>query len=616
MCGLAGFFGKKFNTPDNIKIKKCLSSLRRRGPDANGIVFKSYKNKKLLFLHTRLSIIDLKKNSNQPIEDENGLLIFNGMIYNYIELKKKLKLKGIKFKTSSDTEVLLKMLNVYKEKAFDMLDGMWSLAYYDFKNSSLILSRDRFGEKPLYYIKKKKDFFFSNSIKSLYLLSDFKLKFNNTKLRQQLSYSDKSIGINNNTLFKDIKSVPPASYIKIDMERGTIKNNFFWKLRLRNRNITFSKATKKLEYLIKKVVRTRVRSDVKNSILISGGLDSNTIAHFAKKNSDISGYSLVSSNKNYDERKLIKINNKKNRIKLRFIKSTNSSSLVTLENIIDNSFNILPTTSALGFALLCRKIQKDGKRVILTGVGGDELFAGYYVNFLAHLLSYSGSKYIEKFNFWNTHIKKYIRNEKLKNLEDKKLFRNRYNLNFFIEEDKIKNKYLKFKSINKIKVFSKDIFFNNMLQNFLIQNVPTQNYANDLVSMFFSLESRSPFLSRTLSEFIYSLRKDYFMFKGKSKSLLRSAMKSKLHKDILNNYEKTGFYSPFSSFFTIRDFTKVKNYLNNSKVIYKFIKKNKIKKLLKLQPKKITHGESKLLFACLNFAILEKKLNFYNKKKY
>ena len=98
------------------------------------------------------------------------------------------------------------------------------------------------------------------------------------------------------------------------------------------------------------------------------------------------------------------------------------------------------------------------------------------------------------------------------------------------------------------------------------------------------------------------------MYKGRSKSLLRTAMKSKLHQNILNNYEKTGFYSPFSSFFSKKDNIKIRNYLNNSKIIYKYIKKQRIKKLLKLQDSKISHGESKLLFACLNFAILEKNI--------
>ena len=131
MCGIAGFVGPN-RFPNYRNINSCKLSLKRRGPDASGIFKKKIKHN-LLLVHTRLSIIDLKKNSSQPFSDNTGTLIFNGMIYNYLELKKHLEKKGEKFITSSDTEVLLKMLNYYSEKAFNMMDGMWALAYFNKK---------------------------------------------------------------------------------------------------------------------------------------------------------------------------------------------------------------------------------------------------------------------------------------------------------------------------------------------------------------------------------------------------------------------------------------------------------------------------------------------------
>jgi len=118
MCGIAGFIGNKNNMPSLKQIKNCKNSLERRGPDANGLYKNVSKKKAILFVHTRLSIVDLNSEASQPFSDHNGTLIFNGMIYNYIELRKLLEKKGEKFKTTSDTEVLLKMLNIYKEKAF------------------------------------------------------------------------------------------------------------------------------------------------------------------------------------------------------------------------------------------------------------------------------------------------------------------------------------------------------------------------------------------------------------------------------------------------------------------------------------------------------------------
>ena len=130
--------------------------MHNRGPDAKGKILKKFKDKSLVLLHSRLSIIDLNKESNQPFEDENGILIFNGEIYNYIELKKICLRKKIKFKTNSDTEVLLKMLNLYGEKAVKYLDGMWAFSYFNKKKNNMIISRDSFGEKPLYYMSDSK----------------------------------------------------------------------------------------------------------------------------------------------------------------------------------------------------------------------------------------------------------------------------------------------------------------------------------------------------------------------------------------------------------------------------------------------------------------------------
>jgi len=606
MCGIAGYVGFSKKSPLENNIKKCLSSLKRRGPDSNGVFSKRIKNKKILFIHSRLSIIDLNKNSNQPMLDENGVLIFNGMIYNYLELRKFLESKGVKFRTNSDSEVLLKMLNKFGGKALKMIDGMWSFAHYNFKKSQIIISRDRFGEKPLYFTNVKKNFFFGNSIKALKNLSGQKLIFDEKKVEMQIKYSDKSIGLNSNTLFKNINSLAPGHFIKINLKNNKFNRKNYWSLKIKNSNISFNSASSKLKKIIKNIVKTRVRSDVKNCMLISGGLDSNTIASYAKEHSKIEGYSLVSANKKYDETDLIKLNAKKNKLKTNFIRSRSRNSLKILKQIINESYNVLPATTALGFALLCSKIKKDKNKVILTGVGGDELFGGYYVNYLSHILSFRGKKREEKFLFWNKNIKKFIRNKYLREFENKDLKKNVKRLNFYIEGNELRNKYFLNKAFPKIKNFSKDIFYNNMFQNFFVQSIPTQNYMNDLISMHFSLEARAPFLSHKLAEYIYSLKKDYFMYKGKPKSLLREILKEKIDKKILLNYEKTGFYSPFNSFFNKKDLGIIIKIILQSKIIFKFINKNAICKLLMTREKNISHAESKLLFACLNLSILEK----------
>ena len=608
MCGLAGFIGSQKYFPTRKKIENCKRSLFRRGPDGNGVYKNFDKNKKILFIHTRLSVIDPRKNSNQPFSDDSGTLIFNGMIYNYLELKKKLKKKGIKFRTNSDTEVLLKLLNIYKERSLKYLDGMWSFAYYNFKDNNIILSRDRLGEKPLFVKWNKSNLYFSNSIKALYELDKEKLIFNDRKVKECLRYPDKSLGLDNSTLFKNINEFKKAHYLKINLSNNKFVYKKYWKLQVSQKKTSFNKACINLKKKIKKIVMTRSRSDVKNCMLISGGLDSNTIAAFIANRQKTLGYSLMSSSPEYNEKKLIQISSKKNKFPTTFVKSRNNNSLKILFSIIQNSYNILPTTTSLGLALVCDKIKKDKNKVLLTGIGGDELFAGYYVNFMAHLLSIKKhkKKFKKNYNFWNKNVKIFIRNKFLKELNDPIVKKYKYDLNSYI--DLSINKYFKKDKKMKIKKISKDIFYNNMLQNIFYLSIPTQNYQNDLISMHYSLESRSPFLSHDLMSYTYSLNKDYFMFNGVPKSLLRNSMSKHLPKKICNNFEKIGFYSPFNSFFSIKDMKKIKKYIFHSKILKKILKFKMLKKLISKKEINISHQESKFLFACLNLVIIEKTI--------
>ena len=240
--------------------------------------------------------------------------------------------------------------------------------------------------------------------------------------------------------------------------------------------------------------------------MLSGGLDSNAIASVIKKKKSIEAYSLVSSNKKYDERKYIKLGAKMNKIKSHLISSKNPKSYKILKDLIDNSFNIVPATTSLGFAILCEKIKKDKNKVILTGAGGDEIFAGYYVNFLAQILSFKGIKKTQKLLFWKKNIEKFIRNPLLKNFNNKRLLQNSQRLNFFIEEDGTINKFFFNKNKLKIKNYFKDPFYNNMFQNLFCQSIPAQNLQYDLVAMNYSLETRAPFLSHKLAEYVYSLK--------------------------------------------------------------------------------------------------------------
>ncbi len=175
MCGISGYISNKKLISEN-GIKNTLKLMNRRGPDSQNSLKFDFDSKQIGLLHSRLDIIDLNQRSNQPFVDENFVLVFNGEIYNYLELKLDLEKKNYKFKTNSDTEVLIKSFIEYGEKCVDHFVGMWAFAIWDKKEKKLFLSRDPFGEKPLYYFQNKNGFFLDLKLNlySLFVISILK----------------------------------------------------------------------------------------------------------------------------------------------------------------------------------------------------------------------------------------------------------------------------------------------------------------------------------------------------------------------------------------------------------------------------------------------------------
>ena len=213
MCGIAGYFGNK--PLDKTNIKSCLDLMKKRGPDNSDFFYQKYNKLNVYLLHSRLSIIDLKEQSNQPFEDEGYIVVFNGEIYNYLELKKKLQNLGHNFKTLSDTEVLLKSYIQYGEKCVDHFNGMWAFVILDKKKGSLFISRDRFGEKPLYFYKNDKEFFFGSEIKFIKKLINQKLEINKKKIFRSLNLGYRAVHQSQETYFNSIYSLKSGSNITI-----------------------------------------------------------------------------------------------------------------------------------------------------------------------------------------------------------------------------------------------------------------------------------------------------------------------------------------------------------------------------------------------------------------
>ena len=604
MCGIAGFFGQNKYEPDNYQIKKCLKLMHNRGPDAKGKILKKFKDKSLVLLHSRLSIIDLNKESNQPFEDENGILIFNGEIYNYIELKKICLRKKIKFKTNSDTEVLLKMLNLYGEKAVKYLDGMWAFSYFNKKKNNMIISRDSFGEKPLYYMSDSKKIIFASNLRYIEAISKDKFKFNLQKIENFLAFGFKEFGNNNQTIFKKINSLLPGNTILIDQNNKQQIKKYTNFEKKSNSKISYNDAVSVLSSKLRNIFKTRFRSDVPLSSLLSGGMDSSSIAAIAKKQKKkISHFSLKHFSKDYNEDDLIDENVKHLSLNHRYVKIPKKKNLKEFEKIMAHSYNVMPSLTSLAFAIVCKKIKSLGFKVVLTGIGGDELFKGYYHHFLSFLYSIKNKNYFNKyFELWQKNQRPFIRSKEYRDFEIVKKIAKQNNTIHSFHEDLELKKYFKKNHKFKKRKYSRNFMHNAILNDIKHYALPSQLEYADNISMYYSLEARSPFLSRDILNFSNSLPDSFFFKKGYPKALLRDAMKPILSKKIIYNLNKVGFYISFFDIFG-KEISKIKQIINNSKILKKIIKQDEIKILL--EKKKIQHSESKFLFSLLNIAMIE-----------
>ena len=272
MCGISGYISKTNLIADN-GVHRTLELMKRRGPDSKNFYKNSYNTKQLALLHTRLNIIDLNDRANQPYYDEHFIVVFNGEIYNYLEIKTQLKEKNYRFNTNSDTEVLIKSFQEYGEKCVDHFIGMWAFAIWDIKKKQLFLSRDPFGEKPLYYFLNESGFFFGSEVKFIKSLCKKNFEINKSQIKKNIFLGYKSLNKSNNTFYKDIVSVESSSNILIDLDLNLIKKKY-WKPKLNiNQNMKINDAVDGVKNNLIKSLELRMRSDVPIAFCLSGGVD-------------------------------------------------------------------------------------------------------------------------------------------------------------------------------------------------------------------------------------------------------------------------------------------------------------------------------------------------------
>lgn len=373
MCGIAGFLGFELN----IELAKAANIIQKhRGPDSQGIWNDNY----IALAHQRLSIIDLSERSNQPFEKDNLIIIFNGEIYNYKEIKEQLiKEYNSQFRTESDTEVVLEAYKHLKEKSLDLFIGMFSFAIYNKIEKTLFLARDHFGIKPLFYSFIDNGFAFASELKTLLVVPNFDKTINYRSLISSLNYLWVS---GEESMFKNTFKLPPAHYMIINSDLS-YKIESYWELKENIVNQSEEKHIEDLKKVIEESVERHMVSDVPVSTFLSGGLDSSLISVLAKRhNKKLSTYTIGTENKDKKFEKTApdeyyaalladKHNFDHNEI---IIKSDIIKSLPQMVRSLDEPIG---DPAALNTYLICKAAREKGTIVLLSGMGPDEAFSGY-----------------------------------------------------------------------------------------------------------------------------------------------------------------------------------------------------------------------------------------------
>lgn len=543
MCGIFGAISlaENFNQNDFEKFVQLTDLVSYRGPNAAD--YKSFNSKNensdknsfdIFFGHRRLSIIDLSLEGNQPLFSDNCWIIFNGEIFNYIELREELKLKKHIFKTGTDTEVIIKVYKEYGASGFDKLNGMWAFALYDVNENKIIISRDRFSIKPIFILCDTDRYFFASEIKQLLpLLKSIELNKENMQIFLQQGLLD----FNEKTLFKNIYRVSPKTNVIIDLTSKVISEKKYWdysdNLIEGNDEALFSQ----FRELFIDSVKIRLRSDVQVGSLLSGGLDSSAITFSAIQfaGNSLKTFSVVSDQPEYSEEKFVDIFSNYFSIQTKKVFTKTDEMIERIDDVLfhqDEPFNyFIPVAH---YNLIKSLDENSDITVILNGQGGDEVLLGYLRFYFFYWKNLLKEKKLLTFtreifsSFINRTALFQFRINAAKRYLPRKIFSKR---NFLL------------KKTDLIPVWQFDNLRTAQINDIDYYSVPFLNRYEDRNSMAFSKEIRLPFLDHRLVDFLVNIQPDKKMRNGWSKYILRKSF-PELPKQVRWRRDKKGFILP------------------------------------------------------------------------
>ena len=405
MCGIAGIISFK-NYFSQKKIHSMLISLKSRGPEGTSwlesqdLINKNWlseqmhldPNKKIRFAFgcSRLAINDTSRDGLQPISSnsERFWTILNGEIFNFLEIKNKLLLKGYVFKTRTDTEVISNAFEEWGDECFKLFNGQFAIVIFDSKKKRLFIARDRLGISPLYFFHNENLFIFASEVNSIVKYLDKRLSLNKKRVFSQIALPYKLHQLGDETFFKNIKQIKPGQIINLNLLTGSIQKKLFWtisKIYEKKTSLLYSK--KQINDILVDSVKIRLRTDRKLAFIISGGIDSSATIGIAKKIFGIKPqtFSLNLPDARFNENNEIRENIKFLNVEHEFINVTPDEFLDKLENFHINMDQPLATPNTILHMIMAQKIHEKNISVVLNGVGGDEVFFGYHDHFLYFL---------------------------------------------------------------------------------------------------------------------------------------------------------------------------------------------------------------------------------------
>ncbi|HLV39810.1 asparagine synthase (glutamine-hydrolyzing) [Xanthomarina sp.] len=577
MCGIAGFYGNLNKKQSVSTLQNMLTRIKHRGPDQSGV----YVSDKVGLGSVRLSIIDLSSGATMPIsnQDESLWIVFNGEIYNYIELKEDLLKKNHVFKTSSDTEVIVHLYEEYGLECLNMLNGQFAFAIWDKTKEELFLARDRVGIRPLYYTQIEDTFVFGSEIKTFLEYPGIKLKFSKKALAEYVTFWT---ALSPNTVFEDVFEVPPGCYMLVNSKN--ITTSTYWELPIVKPDAyafdNVEEAAKEFESIFLDSIKLRLRADVPVAAYLSGGIDSSITTSFIKQVSPekLRTFSIGFTEKDFDE------SSYQNIAAAYF--NTEHSSVTCSENDISNHFKEviwyaeapLLRTAPTPMSLLAKSVKDQNIKVVITGEGADELLGGYNI-----------FKETKIKHFWAKDPKSKYRPLLLKKLypylpqirdSSSNMLKMFFGYKLSETESPVYSHLLRWHNTSRIKNYFSDAIKEDIKDYTPIEDLEKQlesklkgydyltkaqwleinlfmsgyllSSQGDRMGMANSIEGRYPFLDHRVIEFCMKLHPDLKLHGLNEKFLLKKMMVGRLPEEILNR-SKQAYRAPIRSLFVSED---------------------------------------------------------------